>query len=278
MQIKKHFQETLTALEKLNRHISSNIDVTLNRLDEENKCLNVLMNESVENINQSYNETSIKMNQLEVSFNLISSQFTEQFESMSSLNKDKVDGLIGMVCQLLSKRLSPLETLHETLNKKFILSREHISKIQAIEADLAKISERKFNKPNVGFRACKMIYFKLGSILIDKYDDVPTNYGIHFNQSSGKFTAPLNGFYLIIIHSKGIEELNGSFSVKCIQKMKNPSPLLGDSRDLCCVSNKASETLLFELTAGDILELEAVTQGNKLSGYSTIEFACCLIK
>ncbi|CAL1544347.1 unnamed protein product [Lymnaea stagnalis] len=158
---KKKFQERLTVLEKRNQEVSSNVDdffenvsnvdVKLNRLEEENKSVNVSMKElnkqissvrtcsnealmsvqnlskSVESTNQHYNEISHKMNELEMSNNRKSTQYTEKFESKGSLNKDKFDDVIGMVCQLLSKRLFPLEKLSETLNKNVIVSKEHVS-------------------------------------------------------------------------------------------------------------------------------------------------------
>ncbi|CAL1544348.1 unnamed protein product [Lymnaea stagnalis] len=170
----KKFQERQAVMERSIRGVSSNVDhlletvtnfnVKLNRLEEENKSVSVSMNElneqissvdacsnvaymsiqdlskSVESTNQHLNEMSDKMNQLEISMNLMTTQYREQFENMDNFNKDKVDDLIGMVCQLLSKRLAPLETLHETLNKKLILSKEHILKINCRDEEVAKIS------------------------------------------------------------------------------------------------------------------------------------------
>ncbi|CAL1544350.1 unnamed protein product [Lymnaea stagnalis] len=161
---KTKIQGRLTELEKTSKEISSNVDdlfetVTnvdekLNRSEDENKSVNVSMNElnkqissvrtcsndalmsiqdlskSVESSNQNYNEMSNKMDQLEISINLMSSQYTEQFENMSSLNTDKVDDMFGMVCQILAKRLTPLEELRENLNTTISTRKELSQKVQ----------------------------------------------------------------------------------------------------------------------------------------------------
>ncbi|CAL1544342.1 unnamed protein product, partial [Lymnaea stagnalis] len=118
------------------------------------------------------------------------------------------------------------ETLNETLNKKVILSKEHISKVEAIDTKLAELSgrviqiESKFSTPTLLFNAFKAAPFRGGRFNIGHFNDVPTNYGSHLDPFSGKFTAPQNGFYLISIEIKATK--NGSYNVKCFRTSKNP--------------------------------------------------------
>ncbi|CAL1544341.1 unnamed protein product [Lymnaea stagnalis] len=313
---KTKIQERLTLLEKKSKEMSSyvdelfetksNVDLKLRRIEEENTYANISINElnkqissvktrsndalmsiqdlskSVENTNQHYNEMSDKMNQLEISMNLMSSQCTEQFESISYLNKDKVDNLIGMVCQLMSKRLAPLETLNDTLNKKVILSKEHISKVKSIDTQLAEISvkvkhiENKFNQQTLLFNAWKIVDARHGCINVDKFTDVSTNYGSHFDQSSGKFTVPLNGFYLISVVINGITK--GSCTIKCFQYVKYEEFKLEHSSQLCCVSDNSCVPCIVELKAGNKLFLQLETKVMGPIDLIRIQFSCFMIK
>ncbi|CAL1546352.1 unnamed protein product [Lymnaea stagnalis] len=173
----KKIKERLAVLEKTNQHIAStvddlfetvkNVDVKLNISEEENKSVNVSINElnkqissvrtcsndalifmqdlakSVDGTYLRYNEMSNKMNQLEISIDLMSTQYKGFFENMIHSLRDKRahDDLIGMVCQLISKRLAPLETLNKTLHKKLILSKEHISKSHSLTVLVGQLKE-----------------------------------------------------------------------------------------------------------------------------------------
>ncbi|CAL1544345.1 unnamed protein product [Lymnaea stagnalis] len=312
---KKKNQERITVLEKRNKEISlnvddlfettKNLDDKLKRLEDENKPVNVSMNElnkeissvrtcsndalmsiqdvskSVESTNQHYNEMSDKMNQLEISINLMSTQYTEKIDNMERLNKDKVDDLIGMVCQLLSKRLAPLETLNETLNKKVILSKEHISKVEAIDTQLAEISgkvtliERKFNQPTLLFNALKIVSSEKCTN-IGGFDIVFTNNGDHFDPLSRTFTAPLSSFYLISIHV--IKSTRESFKIRCLQKFIDMQFRCERTRQICCVSEKGCVTCLVELKATQKILLELEFLENKTICQMEIRFSCFMIK
>ncbi|CAL1544346.1 unnamed protein product [Lymnaea stagnalis] len=279
-----------------------NVNIKLNRLEAENMSVNVSIMElnkqissvtnfsndvimsiqdlskRAENTNQHYNEMSNKMDQLEISINLMSSQYTEQLENMSSRKNEKVDNL-----QLSKPRLN-LEMLKEPLHKKEIFSKGHVLKqVEHFDKELAEISgkvtqiERKINHPTIGFFASKTLDASHICKYIDTFESVSANYGSHFNQSSGEFTAPLNGFYLIILNKHGGKETIGLHKISCIQKMKNPLSVIGDSRQLCSASNNGSVSRLVNLSSGDILVLHAFTQRQNGYGLSKISFSCCLI-
>ncbi|CAL1537641.1 unnamed protein product, partial [Lymnaea stagnalis] len=171
---KKEIKKRILDLEMTSQDISSNVDqlsetvrnvdVQLKRLEDENKSVNVSMNElnkqissvrtcsndvlmsikdlskNVESTNQHYNEMSNKINQLEISIDLMSSQCTEQIENMSSANKDTFEECIGMICQLLNRRLTPLQKLNETLNRKVNTSEKQLRKEDDTENRLAALS------------------------------------------------------------------------------------------------------------------------------------------
>ncbi|CAL1542333.1 unnamed protein product [Lymnaea stagnalis] len=99
------------------------------------------LSKSVESTNQHYNEMSSKMNQLEISMDLMSSQCTEKIETMSTINKEKVDETIGLACHMLAKRLAPLDKLNEILNKKSE-SRKRLSQEDTAENQIAQLNEK----------------------------------------------------------------------------------------------------------------------------------------
>ncbi|CAL1542339.1 unnamed protein product [Lymnaea stagnalis] len=302
--LEKEYQDIKLNIDDLVGTVT-NVDVKLNRLENENNSFNISMNElnqqissvrtcsndvlmsiqdlskSVESTNQHYNEMSNKMNQLKISMNLMSSQCTEQFENMSSLNKDKTDDLIGMVCQLLAKRLTPLEYLNETLNKKVnVIEKERFEK-NYIEDRVAEITnkiteiELKCNPPKVGFFACKKYVLQSeGLCTITSYNKVCAYYGDHFDQSTGIFTAPLNGLYLITI-------MTGSSS-KTITNTINGYRIRNDTsiQSIFChpVSINQTITRCAKIAAGDKLYLNCQTTDKHENDNITITFACYLIQ
>ncbi|CAL1537632.1 unnamed protein product, partial [Lymnaea stagnalis] len=146
LKFKKQILERILDLEKINKEYSSNVDylhrtvtnadATLNRLEDENKYVNVSINElnqqissvricshdalmsiqdlskSVENTNQHYNEMSNKVKKLKTTMTL----YIGNFEKASSIKKDEVEDLFGMVCHLLARKVTLLEQLRANLN------------------------------------------------------------------------------------------------------------------------------------------------------------------
>ncbi|CAL1544349.1 unnamed protein product [Lymnaea stagnalis] len=200
----------------------------------------------------------------------------EQVENFSKIMTARFTILEEAVLSL-KRTTEQVQEKQENVNKKL----EILTKVEAIDTELAKISrkvaqiESKVNHPTILFNACKKLNPSLGCY-VDKFDDVSTNFGSHFDQSSGEFTAPLDGFYLISINIFGIPE--GSFNIECIQKVKNMQFTFGHSRKLCCVSDNECVTCLVSLTAGDKLVLRLETKVVTPFSFIKIEFSCFMIK
>ncbi|CAL1537630.1 unnamed protein product [Lymnaea stagnalis] len=307
LKFKKKIQERVNEIKEKNADISTNVDYSLEtltivdsrfkKLEEKNEALNVSMNElnqqissfrtcsndalmsvqdlskSVESTSQHYNEMSNKMNQLELSINHMKSQYTEQFENMSSLNKDKIDDLIGLVCHLVAKRLNPIETFREALNKIPITKSPISLKMDGIESQFVDLSnkiveiESKCRLPNVGFYAWSTFDLDLGPHYLENFSNVWGNYGDHFGSTSGKFTAPLDGLYLMSISAK-LHDDNKTQLERC-------KPDEDESEELCQFFGNQTITFCAEMTAGEQVfikvDIEEYDKGK------CVDFSCCLI-
>ncbi|CAL1537639.1 unnamed protein product [Lymnaea stagnalis] len=304
-------QEKIKESETISQTIASNVDhlketvkqhdVMLNGLADANKSVNTSIREmskqinsvsnhsnrtsmsiqdlskSVESTNQNYNEMSNKMNKLENSTNLMSSHYTKQFENMGSLNKDQVDDLIGMVCQLLAKRLTPLESLNKRLNLENIKKmKQELSKKESIGTRVEEISKKltqielKLTQPNAGFYAWKSLHVTEEDFDIQWFDSVECNYGNDFDPQTGIFTAPVNGLYLISI-SIGSPVDFDQFVVTCNLR-SNKGPI-----NLCDVSGNRTITRCTEMKAVETIYLKLMLNKND-DIWIWVHFSCCLIQ
>ncbi|CAL1542330.1 unnamed protein product [Lymnaea stagnalis] len=310
-------QERLEAMERSSTESSSNVDdlfesvtnvdVKLSSLENENKYINASMNElneeissvrscsndalmsiqdlskRIESTNQHYNDMSNKINQLEVSIHLLSTQYTEQLETMSIITKEKVDETIGLACQMLAKRLAPLDKLNEILNKK-AESRKCLSQEDAVENQVTQLNEKiaqlelKCNFPNVGFFAWTTIAASQNLLLyVRKFDHVDANYGNHFDSLTGKFTVPLNGSYLISM-SASQEDINGKMYAGCYLRSNNR---LFEEADPVIFLNgtwNQSVTRCSEMSAGDVIYLKSAFAETHPKNKIMFYFSCFMIK
>ncbi|CAL1537636.1 unnamed protein product [Lymnaea stagnalis] len=272
LKFKKQIEETITELKKKSNEISSNvdhlfetvanIDNRLNRLDEENESVNSVMNEvnrqftcfercssdalislqdlskSVESTNQHYDEMSNKMNKLQISMDLMSSQYTEQFENMGGLNKDKVDDLHVKV-DAVTRQALDLSNQVTVIKSKCCL-------------------------PNVGFYAFKKLNHTDGRHELQNFEIVNGNYGNHFDPKSGKFAVPLSGLYLMSITAKLAEK--SSISVLHYQQREI---------EVCTLLGKQTITCCCELKGGDNIGLKLSVKEEKTQTW--VDFSCCLV-
>ncbi|CAL1544357.1 unnamed protein product [Lymnaea stagnalis] len=234
------------------------------------------LTKSVEGTNQHYNEMSNKINELEILINLKSTQYTEQFENMRSLNNDRVDDSIGVVCQLVAKRLNQIENLKEALNKISTTKTPLSLKMDGIKNQCEDLSnkivqiESKCFLPNVGFYAWRVFDFEVGSYNVENFTNSDGNYGYHFDSISGMFTAPFNGLYLISISSK----LDDDNRIDITKKSSCQAVSL-PGKCLCCFRGSQTITFCAELKVGERVSIH-VTIRKKDMG-KCIEFSCCMI-
>ncbi|CAL1544355.1 unnamed protein product [Lymnaea stagnalis] len=231
-----------------------------------------------ESTNQHYNEMSNKMNQLEISINLMSSQYTEQFENMSSLNKDKVDDLIGVVCHLVAKRLNPIENLRDALNKISTTKIPLLLQMERIESQFMDLSnktvriESKCRLPNVGFYAWGNFDLKVGKYILKNFTNVNGNFGHHFNSISGQFTIPFNGLYLISISS--ILDDDNRIDIK--SHNKSSCQLDKDlNRGLCFFYGSGTITFCAELKVGEQVFIKVNIKKKNIE--TAIDFSWCMV-
>ncbi|CAL1542336.1 unnamed protein product [Lymnaea stagnalis] len=182
--------------------------------------------------------------------------------------------------------------------------------LETIQNGLAEVSrkidqiEKDWVKPSVGFFALKHSPLPAGDVT---EFDCKDNYGRHLDTSSGRFTAPLNGFYLI---STSTYSQSNTFCKICLHRMKyqpdqnplalckgyfnqsltalweaysnqsppalcnvnsnqSPKPLFG-------VYSNQSITLCVHMKEGDRVRLESAT--DVTTPDILIQFSCCLLQ
>ncbi|CAL1537631.1 unnamed protein product [Lymnaea stagnalis] len=313
LKFKKKIHERVNKIKETNGDISSSIDhyfetVTefdsrLKSLEDKNKSVNVSVNElnkqissvrtcsndalmsiqdlskSVESTNQHYNEMSDKMNQMEISINLMSAQYTEQLENMKSHNQDKFEDLIGVVCQLVVKRLAPMEVLKKALNTvsttkaPLTLKREDAEKRYVHLSERISEMESKPCLPEVGFYVSGYFNLTVGTYIFKQFRAVHDKYKIYFEERSGRLKIPFTGLYLISIRAELAK--NNSIAVQYIWEY----PLWCISEDntdecLCRLTGNQPITVCCHLKAGgDVFLKMNIREENS----TFIDFSCVLI-
>ncbi|CAL1537640.1 unnamed protein product, partial [Lymnaea stagnalis] len=131
--------------------------------------------------------------------------------------------------------------------------------------------------PNVGFYASTSLKCTAECCDVDTFGEVEGNYGNHFDTSTGVFTAPLDGLYLISV-SSGTSGRREIYCTRCYHKRNNQLYKKGDGTNLFDIYASQTITRCIEMKAGDIVYLQSTTFHEDSEIWISIHFSCCMIK
>ncbi|CAL1542334.1 unnamed protein product, partial [Lymnaea stagnalis] len=131
------------------------------------------------------------------------------------------------------------------------------------ENQIAQLNEKishlelKCSLPNFGFYASTTISVLSNWLLdVSKFDYVGANYGDHFDPVTGKFTAPLNGLYLISMSALP-GSINGTYYTYCYLRRNNILIPEAEAIMVFHGTGNQSVTRCSEMSAGDVICLQS---------------------
>ncbi|XP_059166860.1 putative autophagy-related protein 11 [Physella acuta] len=117
----------------------------------------------------------------------------EDLDKKISSQSKSLNTKLGAVCQILSTRIQPMESLADILKNRLTTRVADLKKMDELSEKLQVIASEQMNHPTVSFIASDGHI--IGSHAV--YKSIKRNIGNHFNLDTGVFTVPVDGLYAV---------------------------------------------------------------------------------